>query len=244
MALVNIGSLSCIRPHPYETNPNLKLVVGDTVYHSTHNFNPVVSPNGGKVHYLSISVDNWSGFYEDQMGSLFSVNTDGSDILEILPGKYNNIAASPDGKKLAAQSYKGEYDEPIPESLIVILHMDTGNAESLWVTSRHIKKLAWSNNGNYLYYHTSNSIYRLYLPDSTDEIVMSISGIVGFDLFNNDSIYLDSVIWCPEIDPINQQHIIGSSGIFAINLLMRDIQGETLITFPDSLTPYCENWVG
>jgi len=241
MALVGIGGLC---RQPYETNPNLKLLVGDTIYHSTHNFNPVVSPAGESVYYLSVSIDNWSGFYDEQTGSIYSVKVDGGNVKEILHGMYNNLAISPDGEKLACQSYKEEVFL-ISESLIVVVHLVTGNVESLWISSKEeIRKLVWNSNGNYLYYLTANAINRLYLPDSTEEIVMSISGIAGFDLFNNDSIYLDSTIWYPEIEPVNQRYIIGTSGPSAHELMMRDLQKDTLFTLLDSLTPYSINWVG
>ncbi|MCX7996020.1 MAG: hypothetical protein N3A65_09695 [candidate division WOR-3 bacterium] len=242
LALVYIGGW-CQNPH--QTNPNLKLLVGDTIYHSTHNFNPVVSTDGEKVFYLTVSVANWSGFYEQQIGSIYCVNIDGSNSHEILAGKYNNLAISPDGKKLACQSYKGEYDEPRAESLIVIVDLTQGNVESLWISSKEpIKKLVWSNDGDHLYYLTSNAITRLYLPDSTEEVVLSVNGIVGFDLFSNDSIYLDSTIWYPEIESVNQHYVIGTSDIFSQKFIMREIQKDTLFTLPDSLAPYSFSWVG
>ena len=249
LVLVGIGGMC---ENPYQTNPNLKLIAGDTIYDSTHNFNPVVSPDGGNVYYLSISVFNWTGFYDDQAGAIYSVKIDGGGVEEILRGLYNSLAISADGKKLACQSYKKEAEPYFisPESLIIVVHIIEGTVESLWISSKEkIRKLAWDNEGNYLYYLTTNAIKRLYLPDSTEEIVMSISGIKGFDLFKNDSIYLDSTIWYPEIEPTNQRYIIGTAGIFGDTgifgdkFIMRDTQGETLFTLPDSLVPYMFSFV-
>ncbi|MGQ9818268.1 MAG: TolB family protein [bacterium] len=241
MALVGIGGLCRA---PYTTNSNLKLLVGDTIHHSTHNFNPVVSPDGENVYYLSTPIDTWSGSYYEQAGSIYAVKVNGGNAKEILHGMYNNLAISPDGKKLACQSYKKEICL-IPESLIVVVSLATGNVESLWISAKEkIRKLVWNSNGNYLYYLTANAINRLYLPDSTEEFVMSISGIAGFDLFNNDSIYLDSTIWYPEIEPTNQRYIIGTGDVFAHKFIMRDIQMETLFTLPDTVMPYSMNWVG
>lgn len=242
MALVYIGG-SC--EHPYHTNPNLKLLVGDTVYSSTHNFNPIVSPGGDIVYYLSVSFDDWTGFYEEQAGSIYSIRIDGSNVKEILSGMYNNLAISPDGKKLSCQSYKKVDLIPTPESLVIVVDLATESVESLWISSKEkIRKLVWDNNGNYLYYLTPDAIRRLYLPDSAEEVVMSISGIAGFDLFKNDSMYLDSTIWYPEIEPTNQRYIIGTTGIYGEKFIMRDTQEDTIFPLPDSLVPYVLSWVG
>ncbi|MEO0183551.1 MAG: hypothetical protein ABIL40_08770 [candidate division WOR-3 bacterium] len=243
LALVLLGGFC---QNPYHTNPNLKLLVGDTISNSTHNFNPVVSSDGNKVYYLSISTDNWTGFYDEQVGSIYCVNIDGSNAHEILAGMYNNLAISPDGEKLACRSYnKGPYGELRAESLIVIMNLVQGNVESLWISSKEpIKKLVWSNDGDYLYYLTSNAITRLYLQDSTEEIVALVNGVVGFDLFKNDSVYTDSTIWNSEVEPVNQRYVIGTSGIYSQQFLMRDIQKDSLFTLPDSLEPYYSSWVG
>ena len=245
LALAGLGGLC---REPYTTNYNLRLVVGDTIYHSTHNFQPVVGPDGENLYYLSIPRDTWSRFYDEQAGSIYAVKVDGGNVKEILHGLYNDLAISPDGEKLACRSYKksGAVGAGIiPESLILIVHLNIGKVESLWISSgEEIRKLGWNSNGNYLYYLTKNAINRLYLPDSPEEIVMSISGIIGFDLFKSDSIYLDSTIWYPEIESVNQRHIIGTSGPSAFELMLRDLQEDTLFTLPDSITPHSINWVG
>ncbi len=242
LALVWIGGLC---EHPYHTNPNLRLLVGDTIYWSTHNFNPVVSIDGNSVYYLSMSIDNWSGFYEEQVGSIYSVNIDGGNVNHILPGMFNCLAISADGRKLAVQSYKkGEYFLE-PESLIVIVHLDFSTVDSLWISTKaKIMKMAWSSNDDYLYFLLPTEIRRLSLSDSLEETVMLVSDVVGFDLFKNDSIHIDSNIYYSEIDPLHQKYILGTADIFANKLLMRSIQKDTILTLPDSLLPFLSSWVG
>jgi Tol biopolymer transport system component len=230
---------------PYTTNSNLKLIAGDTVRHSTHNFNPVVSSSGDRVYYLSVSIDEWSGMFEDQTGSIYSVNADGSDVTEILDGMYDNLAISLNGNNLAVQHFKGDYLDPDPESLIVVVDVATSNTESLWISPKErLKKIVWNNSSEYLYFLSSDAIRRVSLADSSEELVVTISGIKGFDLFGNDSIHTDTVLWNPEIEPNDQQYILGSNDIFSLDLLILNSQDGTLFALPESLTPYIEKWVG
>ena len=102
LALLYIGGFC---ESPYTTNQNLKFIAGDTAQSTTHNFNPVVSPTGDRIYFLSVPRDEWSGGYENQAGSIYSVGIDGSDATEILGGAFDNLAVSPDGNRLAVQCF-------------------------------------------------------------------------------------------------------------------------------------------
>jgi len=242
LALLYIGGFC---ESPYTTNQNLKFIAGDTIQSMTHNFNPIVSPNGDRIYYLSVPRDEWSGGYENQAGAIFSVNIDGSDATEMLSGAFDNLAISPDGDRLAAQCFTPLNDYAYPESLIIVFDIAASSIESLWISLKEqLKKIVWNNAGDYLYFLTDNDVRRINLTDSSEEIVSTVGWVWGFDLFNNDSIYIDSALWKPEIEWNDQQYVLGSTDFFSPDLYIRDLENDTMFTLPDSLTPYINNWVG
>jgi len=231
----------CEIKHPL--NPNLKLVVGDTtaIFDSLHCSYPVVSPDGKKVYYLCVNTDSTYGFYELPVGDIWAVNVDGSNNRLLLDGVYHLLSISHDGSRLAFQSCRGSYNDPVPESLILIVHLresTIANIESLWVTQKGINKIEWSSDDEYLYYQSLNFIYRLQLSNGVEELVTSIPGIKGFDLFKDNTIYYDSVIKNPQINPIHQNYVIGTKYEFSGSLLIRNISQGTLSELPASCEPY------
>ena len=242
LALLYIGGFC---ESPYTTNPNLKFIAGDTLQETTHNFNPVVTPDGDRIYFLSVPRDEWSGGYENQAGSIYSVNIDGSDATQLLSGAFDNLAISPDGNRLAAQCFTLLNRYADPESLIIIVDISNLSTESLWISLKEqLKKIVWNNTGDYLYFLTDNDIRRIYIDNSIEEIISTVGWVWGFDLFNNDSIYIDDALWKPEIEPNEQQYVLGSTDFFSLDLLIRDLQNDTMFALPESLTPYIDNWVG
>lgn len=247
LVLVYIGGW-CEIKHPL--NPNLKLVVGDTTtdYDSIHCSNPIVSPAGDVIYYLCADVDSLNGFYELSIGKLHSVSIDGNNGKELLEENLHSLSVSRDGRKLAAQLCSGNQSAPTPESLILVIHIDTlgiVGIDSLWVTPKGINKIVWSTNDEYLYYNSATTIYRWHLSTSNEVLVMTIPGVVGFDLLSNDSLYLDSMIYSPEVEPINEGYIIGISDmVFGQHLQMRDIKTRTAFDLSASLKPYDSGLVG
>jgi hypothetical protein len=242
LALLYIGGFC---ESPYTTNTNLKLIAGDTLQESTHNFNPVVSPTGDRIYFLSVPRDEWSGGYENQAGSIYTVNIDGSDATEILSGAFDNLAISPDGDRLAAQCFTLLNDYATPESLIIVVDIATSSTESLWISLKEqLKKIVWNNSGDYLYFLTDNDVRRINVNNAIEEIVSTVGWVWGFDLFNNDSIYIDDALWKPEIEPNEQQYVLGSTDFFSFDLYIRDLHNDTMLALPESLTPYFDNWVG
>ncbi|UCG29909.1 MAG: PD40 domain-containing protein [candidate division WOR-3 bacterium] len=241
LALLYIGGFC---ESPYTTNANLKFIAGDTLQESTHNFNPVVSPDGDRIYYLSVPKDEWSGGYENQAGSIYSVNIDGSDATQILNGKFDNLAISPDGDRLAVQCFTPLDHYADPESLIIVVEISNSSTESLWISLKEqLKKIVWSNSGDYLYFLTDNDIRRINVDNSIEEIVNTVGWIWGFDLFNNDSIHVNTALWKPEIEPNDQRYVLGSTDYFSRDLLIEDFEGDTMFALPESLTPYIYNWV-
>ncbi len=248
LVLVGIGGMC---ENPYRTNPNLKLLVGDTTtdYDSIHCSNPVVSPDGRKVYFLAADS---GGPLSGGIGNLFGVDADGGNLKKILDGKFNALSISHNGTKLAVHVNNGSYFELVPESLILIIHLEEPlTIDSFWITPKRVVKSEWSANDTYLYYNTidynkfETTIYRLFLTNSAEEVILSIPDVMGFDLFKNDSIYVDDSIGpYLQIEPANQKYAIGVNGDFNLKFLMFSFSEDIYFNLPDSCNPYVWGSVG
>lgn len=239
-ALIGIGGLC---RNPYTTNPNLRLLVGDTTSKddSFHCFNPVVSSNGERVYYLSVPDDS----LHFEVGSIYSISINGLDNKEVLRGYFNALAISPGGQKLAAHLYTGYDGEP--ESLIVVIDLNNFQSDSFSTLAANILDIEFSNDGQKIYYSVDKNktlIYRLNLPDSTNEFILDIEQLVGFDLLKSDSIYLDYVMMHPQINPVDEVFAIGTHGYEHWEFLLCNTTTHELDTLPDSLMPYSGGTVG
>ena len=247
LVLVGIGGMC---ENPYQTNPNLKLLVGDTTtdYDSIHCSNPVVSPDGNIIYYLRVSADSVDYGYGWGIGAIYSITAKGKDNRLLLNGKFTRLSISHNGKMLAVHSNRGAFDYPEPESLILVLHLDSvaiSNIDSFWITAKRIEKIEWASGDNDLYFSTvdyynfKTTIYRLNLTDSTEEEVKIISGVIGFDLLQYDSVYVDdSIKPQPQIEPVSEKYLIGTYGFMGKDFLMRNLSNGILFTLPDSCEPY------
>ena len=256
--LVYIGGWCQIHPDPYTTNPNLKLLVGDTTTDNDtiHCSNPVVSPDGNIIYYLCVSGASAEslGYLGPLMGSIYSINVNGTNNKKILAGKFDALSISHDGGRLAAHAIKGNYFNPTPESIILVIFIDTVGGvdiDSFWITPKWIEKIEWASGDGYLYFSAidyndfKTTIYRLNLADSTEEIVKVISGVIGFDLLKIDSVYVDdSIKTQPQIEPVNEKYAIGTYGFMGEDFLMRNFSNDTLYMLSQSCEPYGTGKVG
>lgn len=249
LALVWVGVM-CV--DPYTTNPNLKLLVGDTTtdYDTIHCSNPVVSPDGKTVYYLCAPRDSID-FYVVALGTVYAINVDGTNNKKILDGIFNALAISHDGNKLAIHPYKN-YFYLEPESLILVLNSPGSKIDSYPTPKHHVIDAEFSADGQWLYYtvdasspsHVRTEIYRIKLSDSTNELIQTMDGYHGFDLYIDNRIYFDPVITFPQIEPTKEKYVIGASYYSDFKLMMRNIEEDTLMKLPDSLIPYDHGAVG
>ncbi len=237
LALVYMGGY-CEKPRP--TNPNLRFLVGDTLNNSIHCHHPVVSPDGNVVYYLRANSDSVE-FDELTFGSVYSINVDGTSDKEVLYGKYNALAISPDGEKLAVHPLIGSHYDPQPESLIIIFHLSNVKCDTYSIVKHWIMDIEFAADTQWLYYKCGLNpveIYRLNLYDSTNELILSPAWAGGFDLFNNDSVYYDSIMDYPQISPVYENYVIGTPGFQELKFTLRNTKTHKLDTLPDSLVPY------
>lgn len=241
LALVYVGGY-CEKPRP--TNPNLRFLVGDTLNNSAHCHHPVVSPDGNLVYYLRANSDSVR-FDELTFGSIYSINVDGTGNKEVLNGKYNALAISPDGKKLAVHPLAGSLHNPEPESLIIIFNLSNAKCDTYPAVGHRIWDIEFSKGNEIVYYSIvipgypcTIEIYSLNLLDSTNTRIDSLYRLFGFDAFINDSIYIDSNIALPQINPVLEKYVIGTPEYQSWVFTLRNIETHKLDTLPDSLVPY------
>lgn len=247
--LIGVLALVCIggcfeKPRP--TNPNLRFLVGDTLNHSVHCSHPVVSPDGNVVYYLRANSDSVR-FDELTFGSIYSIDVDGTDNKEVLYGKYNALAISPDGKKLAVHPLTGSHSDPQPESLIMIFHLSDAKCDTYPSVKHWIWDIEFAADTQWIYFsvdagtpsYNRTEFYRLNLSDSTNELLKTIDwGIGGFDLTNNDSIYFDLEIAFPQINSLQKKYVIGTPRFEDLIFVLRNTETNKLDSLADSLIPY------
>ncbi|MGQ9535559.1 MAG: hypothetical protein ACUVTF_10095 [bacterium] len=237
LALVYIGGY-CEKQRP--ENPNLKFLIGDTLNHSFHCSHPVVSPEGNVIYYLRANSDSVR-FDELTFGSIYSINVDGTENKEVLYGKYNALAISPDGKRLAVHPLTGSHSALQPESLILIFHLSDAKIDTYPAVKRWIMDTEFAADTQWLIYivwQDPIEIYRLNLSDSTSELIQSVAWAGGFDLFNNDSLYFDSSMAYPQVNPVYEKYVIGTPGFENLVFTLRNTETNKLDSLAGSLIPY------
>ena len=142
IALVGIGGLC---RQPYTRNPNLKFLVGDTIYSSLDCFYPLVSVNGQKIYYLAAPTDSFS-----ETGSLYSINIDGTNNEELLYG-YFDLAAISSTDFIALHPCE-DNSGLNPESLILLLELSSMRVDTLPIITAKVSNVEFSSDGSQIYY--------------------------------------------------------------------------------------------
>ncbi|MEO0297235.1 MAG: hypothetical protein ABIN23_07305 [candidate division WOR-3 bacterium] len=223
-------------------NPDLVFLAGDTLSYSVYCVEPVVSPDGKTVYYIKGGGPyggRWGLDYYDP-ASIYAIDSDGKNERLILEGKYRHLAISFDGKKLG---FCG------PGNLILVLNLKTLKIDSFKIPTGRVIDIEFSPDTNWLYFavyfNTYSKLFRLNLSDSSIE-ELPITGVWGFDIFKNGEIYIDSVVYSPEINPANERYVINpSEPFFDSEAIMRDLSTKKLIYFEeDAFKPYCSPFLG
>ena len=241
-----------------ERDPDLIFLVGDTLGHKFYCTNPVVSPDGKTVYYLRAPMD--SAFPESDaspIGSVYAIDMDRKNDRKILPGKYDALAISPDGNKIAVHPFKGTWWSLKPESLILIFHLNTQKIDSYKVMGKKIGDIEFSYDNQFVFYQVGpywdsysnwySEIYKLNLADSTNEKIGEFLHMNGMDLFKDGRIYRDSLLVLPQINPLNEKYVIGGLKDWFNEIVMREISTNKLIYFEKpAFQPWwlIEGWVG
>lgn len=248
--LVLVALSSCYKCNLFEPkprNPNLQFLVGDTLGDTLsdpiHCTNPVVSPDGETVYFLQANGRGPGGNMTYVFGSVYTIDVDGSNYNLILDGVYNSLAISHDGEKLAVQpNIDRGVEHPEPESLILILDLNTSKIDSYPTVSKYMGDIEFPKDTGWIYYSSWPKLYKLNLSDSISEEIPTSDEVYEFDLFNNDSFYIDPDIVLPQINPLKEEYVIGNKGegeFFGLDLVMRNIPQSSLIYFPEeSFNPY------
>lgn len=228
-------------------NPDLIFLAGDTLSSSIYCVEPVVSPDGKTIYYIK-GGGPYGGKWENsdltyEPASIYAIDSDGKNERLILEGKYYSLAISFDGKKLGFATQ---------ESLILILNLNTSKIDTFKIPAHGIiYNIKFSPDTNLLYFSILQKIFKLNISDSSIE-ELPITNIKGFDIFKNGEIYIDSSLYCPEINPANERYVISpSGGCFNSCAIMRDLLNKKLIYFEeDAFEPHCTplfgccDWVG
>lgn len=240
--LITIGG-QCRKP--YTRNPNLKFLVGDTINQSLHCFNPLVSVDGQRVYYLTTSIDS---FYET--GSLYSINTDGNNNMHLFQG-YFDLAALSSVNTVALHPCEDNTGLS-PESLLLLLNPSSMTVDTLPIVVARVSNMEFNSDGNHIYYsiveYSPSSgrtrIYRLAIADSSNVLLLDYGWPLGFDVNSRDSLCLDSIMSLPQINPAEEEWVIGTPGYENSHFLIRNTELNMLDTLPDSLIPYSDGTVG
>jgi len=242
LAVLTIATvmLSCPRD-PYTYNTNLKLLVGDTIDYQDHSTCPVVSPDGEKVYFLSLPWDEWDEEYnyQDGVGRLYEVKSDGTGKRKLLDNIFEAITISPDGKKLAAVLWPDSGLDRDATNYIVLIDVNTLSMDTFVVSHGGINQIEFGKiSENALYFSSGDKIVRLDLSDTTEQIV---GYGLGFDISPDGKLYIDSKLHYVEINPdSNDLAISVDTGSFGggKRFLLRHITTQEIDTLPASLIPY------
>ena len=214
-------------------NPNLQSLLKDPSFSFT---NPVVSISGKTIYFLQ-SEEIYPEF-PVSIGSVYSIDIDGSNYKLILKGYFNALAISYDGKKIAVHSNKPPFPYK-PESLIIIYDLINSEIDSYPVKGK-VVDIEFANDTQYIYYSAEGKLYKLDLRDSVSTMIPTSKKVYGFDLFKNDEIYIDSFLSYVQINPLDEKYVIGAKDPELFKpIYIRNLSSNELIPLPDScIYPY------
>jgi dipeptidyl aminopeptidase/acylaminoacyl peptidase len=214
-AAVLVAGMACEAPR--QIPPDYALWLSDSGH---FRFDPIVSPDGRSVYYLDDTTWVYGALpsYHQRGGlRVFGLN-DSVDRL-LFPGRFYDLALSPDGMRLAvvADSPNGRRTA----SRLITLDTGAAHADTLVVshiaTSYQIGDMHFLQSGAALLYcvrtDSSYKDYRFYSvplePGSKETLLFQFPGYLeGFDVFKGDSIYVDSLVRDdPAVNPVHTRWV-------------------------------------
>ena len=257
LMIFTIVSNTCEKEDPYTYNPNLRLLSGDTLRWSDHSTCPVVSPNGEKVYFLSLPWDEWHGNYYYtglEVGRLYEIRSDGTGKRKLIDDIFSALAISPDGKKLAADLLSActTYINPkYDTNAIVLIDIKTLLIDTLWVSHPNIAHIEFGKESENILYFSSfdphnpekYKIVKLNLSDTTEQVV---GQGLGFDVFKDGRLYIDSKLYYLQIHPDSEDLAISIDDAHAHPPIceggdifwLLHINSRKIDTLPESFVPY------
>jgi Tol biopolymer transport system component len=248
VAIVTIGGQCVGKMKP---NPERKLVLSKNGYYL---FNPVFHLNNEWIYYLAIP-DTGQTYqtYEPQFsGSIWRVNTDGTNDRIVLDGHYALLTISHNGEKLAF--IKGSYPWPNDENDDKIIIADTSGIiiDTIQITGGEtVSWIKFGRNDDKIYYSTTIA------PDTTGYFSINLEGVgeellfsrfdpyglyYYFDLFANNSLYIHCRV-APALHPQNPNYVVFSDDYRRADLVLQNLGTEevdSLIAAPYGTPVYID----
>jgi Tol biopolymer transport system component len=205
-------------------NSERKLVLSKDGYYL---FNPIWHPSGEWIYYLVMPIpDPPEGPQPSFTGSIWRVNTNGTDERMILDGHFSCLALSHVGNKVAF--IKGSYPIHTGENDNKIIIADTSGVilDTIQTTGENIYWIKFCNNDSKIYYSStfdsdSFGYFRINL-DGTEEEHLSIQPQFSyFDLFSDNSLYINSNP--PSLHPQNPNYVVFSDYRNKLDLILKNL---------------------
>lgn len=256
-AAVLVAGMACEAPR--QIPPDYVLWLSDSGH---FRFDPIVSPDGRSVYYLDDTTwvyGAWPRFPLRGGLRVFGLN-DSVDRL-LFPGRFYNLALSPDGMRLAVVTDSPDGQQTA--SRLIALDTGAAHADTLVVshitTSSPIWDMHFFQSGAALLYcvrtDASYKDYRFYSvplePGSKETLLFQFLGYLeGFDVFKGDSIYVDSLVRDdPAVNPVHTRWVAYTYSD-AMELMLKDRRAGTVRLVDYGPRPHgeehnfieCPNW--
>ena len=246
--LVFCGSI-CEDKDPYLSNPNLVLLLKKEGHCL---FNPVPAPNGRLIYFLDDSAPDTQNPPTSFVGGDLHVFNlaDSSDRL-LLQGLFLALALSRDGQKIALLSSR--YRRDTLEAFITDTAGTTVDTVLLphpgeeWGVRSDLAFLSSGERVVFSVWMESRSRFTSFISkglghDTGTVLIDSVPwAVLGFDVFDSDSIYADSVATgYPSVNPQNSRWAVFASeeGLFGSCWLIHDRQKEKFNALGSETHPY------
>jgi dipeptidyl aminopeptidase/acylaminoacyl peptidase len=227
-------------------NSERKLVLSKEGYYL---FNPVWHPSVEWIYYLIMPSDPPESPWPQLTGSVWRINSDGTNARLLIEGHFSLLTLSHSGDKLAF--VKGSYPQQNDENDNKIIIADTSGIiiDTIQTTGDQI--ISWikfSRTDDKIYYstqiaHDSVGYFRINIDGSGDELLFTRYGLYYyFDLFPNDSLY-SQYRTVPALNPQNSNYVVFPDEINEVDLILknlRTVETDSLIAAPYGTPVYID----